>query len=150
MIVVVVVVVVFVLVVGVLVAVVVIVLVIVVVMPIVFVVVVKAMVCAGAVIDTLVEVLTIDVRADVLINAVDAVEITLEFALPVLYSVNEVLSNLAVDLLMGAFASVVVVKMIGVLSGIDVDALVDVNVNVFAGIMGGEFAMSAPLEGFRC
>ena len=114
------------------------------------VVVIVAIWCSGEVIDTLVEVLTIDVRADVLINAVDAVEITLEFALPVLYSVNEVLSNLAVDLLMGAFASVVVVKMIGVLSGIDVDALVDVNVNVFAGIMGGEFAMSAPLEGFCC
>ena len=138
----------FVLVVGVL--VVVVVLVAVVLMPIVFVVVAKAMVCAGAVIDPLAEVVVIDVRADVLINVVDAVEITLEFALSVLYSVDEVFSNVVVDLLMGAFSGVRVVIMIGVRSGSDVDVLVDVNVNVFADIMSVDFAMPAPLEGFRC
>ena len=122
--------------------------VVVVVMPIVFVVVVKAMVCAGAVIDTLVEVLTIDVRADVLINAVDAVETTLEIAVSVLYSVDDVLSNVAFDSLMDTFASVLVVIMIDVLSGIDVDALVDVKVNAFAGLMTLDFPMSVKDFGF--
>ena len=60
------------------------------------------------------------------------------------------LSNVAVDLLMDAFAGVLVVIMIDVLSDIGVDVLVNANVNVFAGVMAVGFAMAATLEGCSC
>ena len=110
------------------------------VMPVVFVLLVVVIVvveakdtaCAGAVINTLVEVVAIDV--------VDAVAIALGFALPVSYSVY-VLSDVVVDLVTGAFAGVIAGML---LSGSGVDALVYVNVNVFAGVMTVRFAISAP------
>ena len=42
------------------------------------------------------------------------------------------------------------VVVIGGTPDIDVDALVDVNVNLFAGVMSVEFVTPAPLEGFNC
>ena len=85
---------------------------------------------------------------DVLINVVFAVEITLEFATSVSCSVY-VLYDGAVDLLANALAVLTVVIISG-LSGIDVDVLVEVNVNMFAGVMTEvKFVMSASLEGFR-
>ena len=87
------------------------------------VVVVRALVCAGAVSDMFVKkVLTVvDMRADVLI----------------------IVSDVAVGLFMGALNDVI----LGVLSSIDVNVLVD----VFAGVITlFDFDMSAPLEEFRC
>jgi hypothetical protein len=84
----------------------------------------RALVCAGVVIATFVDVLTVDIRVDVLI----------------------IVSNLTVDLLMDALTDIIR----DVLSNIDVDVLADVNVNVFAGVMTAfEFATSGPLEEFR-
>ena len=94
---------------------------------------VKALLGAGEVIDTLFVVMVIDV----LINVVNAVEITLEFAVSVPCSVGA-LSDEVVDLLMNALA------VVG-LPDIDVDVLVDVNVNVFAGVITVKFVMTAPL-----
>ena len=51
--------------------------------------------------------------------------------------------QVAVDLLSGMIC--------GVLNNINIDVFVDVNSNVFAGVMTAfEFAVSGPLEGFRC
>ena len=82
---------------------------------------------AGAVIDTFVEVLTVGMRVDVLI----------------------VTSNVAVDLLMDALT---VIRLGLLANNIGVDVLVDVNVNVYAGVMTAfEFPMPGrPLEEFRC
>ena len=80
-----------------------------------------------------------------LINVVNAVEITLEFAVSVSCSVY-VLSDGAFDLLMNALAGVLAGVIISGLSGIDVDVLVEVNVNMFAGV---KFVVSASLEGFH-
>ena len=82
----------------------------------------RALVCAGAVIDTFVEVvLTIGMRVGVLI----------------------IVSNVAADLLMGALDDITR----DVLTNIDVDALVNVNGNLFAGVMTAfEFAVPGPLE----
>ena len=67
---------------------------------------------------------------------------------------NEVLivvSDVAVDVLMDAFAGVLAAIRIGVLSAIDIAVLADVNViNVFTGVMTVKFAMSAPSKGFKC
>ena len=58
-----------------------------------------------------------------------------------------IVSNVAVELLMNAVTDIIR----GVLSNIDVDVLVDVNVNMFAVSMAAfEFVMSDPLEEFRC
>ena len=58
-----------------------------------------------------------------------------------------VVSNVAVELLMNAVTDM----MRGVLSNIDVDVLVDVNVNRFPVSMNAfEFVMPDPLEEFRC
>ena len=58
-----------------------------------------------------------------------------------------IVSNVAVELLMNAVTDI----MRGVLSNMDVDMLVDVNVNIFAVSMAAfEFVMSDPLEEFRC
>ena len=102
----------------------------------------KDLVGAGGVIDKLVGVLAVDV----LINVVYAVEITLGFAVSVSYSVD-VLCDGAVDLSMNTFVSVLTVVLIGGLPGVDVDVLVDVNANVFAGVTTVKFVMPAPLEG---
>ena len=51
---------------------------------------------------------------------------------------------------MDAFAGVLVVIMIDVLSGIGVDVLVNANVNVYIGVMAVGFTMPATLEGFSC
>ena len=89
------------------------------------VVVTRALVWAGGVIDTFVEVLTVDMRVEVLI----------------------IVSDVAVNLLMDAFTAMIR----GVLNNIDVGMLVDVNVDVFADVMTAfEFIMSGPLEEFRC
>ena len=58
-----------------------------------------------------------------------------------------IVSNVAVELLMNAVTDIIR----GVLSNIDVDVLVGVNVNIFAVSMTAfEFVMSDPLEEFRC
>ena len=62
--------------------------------------------------------------------------------------VLSIVSGMAVDLLMDALT-----EIFGVLTNIDigVNVLVDVNVNVFAGVMTGfEFVMPGPWEKFRC
>ena len=87
---------------------------------------------------------------DVLIKVANAVVIALEFAVTVCCSGN-VLSDGVVDLWMDTLAgSMFGVVIISGLSGIGVDVLVDVNVNVFAGVMTVKFAMPTPLEGFGC
>ena len=68
-------------------------------------VVVRALVCAGAVVGTFVEVLTVDMRVGVVI----------------------IVSNVTVDLLADI--------MIGVLTNVGVDALLYVNANVFTDVM---------------
>ena len=68
-------------------------------------VVVRALVCAGAVVGTFVEVLTVDMRVGVVI----------------------IVSNVTVDLLADI--------MIGVLTNVGVDALLYVNANVFADVI---------------
>ena len=85
-------------------------------------VVVRALVCAGAVVGTFVEVLTVDMRVGVVI----------------------IVSNVTVDLLADI--------MIGVLTNVGVDALLYVNANVFTVVYTAlEFPVSTPLEGFgRC
>ena len=89
----------------------------------------------------LVEVVTTGVRSDVLIRVVDAVSIDFGFAVTVSYL--DVLSGVAVGVLMDALA--------GVPTGIDIAVLADVNViNVFTGVMLVEFAMSATSKGFGC
>ena len=56
-----------------------------------------------------------------------------------------VASGVAVKLLMDSLTD----KIFGVLTIIDVEVLVDVNANVFAGVMTTfEFAMPGPLEDF--
>ena len=85
------------------------------------VVVIRALMWAGVVIDTFVEVLTVDMPVDVLI----------------------VVSNVGVGLLMDGLTDVI----LGVLTKIDVDVLVVANVNVFVGVMiVFEFVMPGPLE----
>ena len=87
------------------------------------VVVVRDLLCAGAVIDTFVEVVTGDMRVTVLM----------------------IVSNVAVGLLMDSLTSITR----GVLTKID-DDVVYVDANVFAGIMTAlEFGMSGPLEEVR-
>ena len=82
---------------------------------------------------------------DVLINVVNAVEITLDFAVSASCAVC-VLSDGAVDLSMNTFAGVLTVVVISGLPGMDFDVLVD----VFAGVMTVKFVMPAPLEGLSC
>ena len=58
-----------------------------------------------------------------------------------------IVSDMAVDLLMNVLAG----KIIGVLTNIGVEVLVDANVNVFVGAMAAfAFATSDPFEEFRC
>ena len=58
-----------------------------------------------------------------------------------------VASGVAVDMLMDSLTD----KIFGVLTIIDVEVLVDVNANVFAGVMTAfEFAMPYAIAGFRC
>ena len=93
---------------------------------------VKSLVWAGTVIDTLGDMLTINVRADVVSYSVD------------------VLSGVVVGLLMDAFADVLAAITIAVLRGIGVDVLADVNVNTFASAINVKFAMPARSKGFGC
>ena len=98
----------------------------------------------GGVIDTFVEVL-------VMIDVTNAVAITLNFAVSISWCSVDVLSDTAVGLLlMDPLVSVLTVVIIGGLPDIGVNMFVDVNVNVFAGVMTVKFAMPAPLEGFSC
>ena len=81
--------------------------------------------CAEAVIDTFFEVLTADMRVDVLM----------------------IVSDVAVGLLMDGLRGI----LRAVLTNIGVDVLVDVNVNASAGVMTAfEFAMPCPFKDFRC
>ena len=105
----------------------------------------NATLCAREVGDTLV----VAVRVDVLINVVDAVAIVLRFAVSASYSVY-VMSGAEVELLMDEFAGVLTGIILGGLSGAGIDALVDVSVNVFAGVATVRFGISAPLERFSC
>ena len=114
------------------------------------VVVAKAMVCAGEVFDSLVEVVVIGMWVDVLINVLDAVAISLRFAVPVSHTVVYVMSGVEVDSLVDEFAGVLAGIILGVLSGTGIGALVDMNVNVFAGVVTVRFVMSPPLERFSC
>ena len=60
------------------------------------------------------------------------------------------LSGGAVELFINTLAGVLTVVVFCVLPDIGVDVLVDVNANVFAGVMTTfEFAMPGPLEDFR-
>ena len=113
------------------------------------VVVAKAIACDREVVDSLVEVVVIGVWVDVLINAVDAVAIVLRFAVSASYSVY-VMSGAEVELLMDEFAGVLADIILGGLSGTGDGVLVDVNVNVFAGVATVGFVISAPLERFSC
>ena len=61
------------------------------------------------------------------------------------YSVD-VLTDVAADMLMNALTDMI----LGILPAIGVDALMDVNVNAFAGVITVEFVMPAPLEVFNC
>ena len=56
------------------------------------------------------------------------------------------MSDVGVDLLMESLS----VIMIGALTSIDVSILVDVNANVFAGVIAVEFVIPAPLQGSNC
>ena len=88
---------------------------------VILVVVIRDPVCAGAVIDTFVEVLTIGMRVDVLIIVSDATS----------------------DLCMDALTEIIRT----VLTNIGVGVLVDVNLNAFAGVTTAfEFVASDPLE----
>ena len=109
---------------------------------------VKYPVWAGAVIDTLVEMLDIGVRADVLV--VDAVAITLGVSVSVSKKGVDMLSDVVNDLLMDAFAGVRATIIFGIVSAIDVFVLVDVNINEFVVVITVEFVMPAPSEGFSC
>ena len=93
-----------------------------------------------------VEVLVIDVLADVEIIVVGAIVIVLKFALPVSYSVDVPSSDVAVDLFMDALTGV----MLGVLTGIGIGVLTDVGANAFAVVMMTdlEFPVSTALEVF--
>ena len=88
-------------------------------------------------------VLVVDAVATVMVKA-------LECALSVSYIVDTVLSDVAVESLMGALANVLTVIIIGVPPDIDDDMLADVNVNAFTGVITVGFVMPAPLEGFSC
>ena len=86
---------------------------------------VRALLWDGEVIDTFVEVFTVDMLVGVLI----------------------IIPNVDVDLLMCALSDI----MLNVLTNIGVDVLVGVNVNVLAGIMAAlELAMTLPLKVFGC
>ena len=98
----------------------------------------KDLVVTGGIIDTLASLLTIDA----LINVVNAVAIALGFAVPGPCSVD-VMSDVAVDLLMDTLDGVLTAVLIGGLPGIGAGALVDVNVNVFTGLMSVKFALPA-------
>ena len=63
-----------------------------------------------------------------MINVVNAVDIILEFAVSVSCSVY-VLSDGAVDLLMDVLAGLLIIVVIGGVSEIDIDVLVDMNIN---------------------
>ena len=63
-----------------------------------------------------------------MVNVVNAVDITLEFAVSVSCSVD-VLSDGAVDLLMDVLAGLLIIVVIGGVSEIDIDVLVDMNIN---------------------
>ena len=92
-----------------------------------------------------VEVLSIGVLADLEIIVVGAIVIVLRFALPVSYFVDAPLSGVAVDLFTDALADV----MIGVLTGIDIAVLPEVNANAFAVVMTAlGFPVSTTLEEF--
>ena len=57
----------------------------------------------------------------------------------------------SVDLLVDTLAGMLTVGVMGALTGIGVDVLLDVNLNVFAAVMTEEkFGMSAPFEGCSC
>ena len=98
---------------------------------------------AGGVIDTLAAVLDIDG----LINVVNTVAIALGFAVPGPCSVD-VMSDVAVDLLTDVLTDII---RLALANNIVVEILVDVNINVFGGVMTAfEFIMPGPLEAFCC
>ena len=111
---------------------------------VVMVIVVKVMVCAAAIFNK-VDVLVIDVLADVEIIVVGAIVIVLKFALPVSYSVDVPSSDVAVELFMDALAGV----MLAVLAGMGIGMLTGVSANAFTVAMTAlEFPVSMPLEDF--
>ena len=87
-----------------------------------------------------VDVLSIDMFADVEIIVLTVVVIALDFAVTVSHSA---------DVVVGMLIDVLADVIIGVLSSIGVDVLTDVNVNIFAVVMTVlEFAVPASSEGF--
>ena len=96
----------------------------------------------------IVEVVVIDVLADVEIIMVGVIVIVLKFVLLVSYSVDFPSPDVAFKLFTDALTDV----MIGVLPGIDIDALTDLSSNAFAVTMTAlEFTVSTSLEEFsRC
>ena len=108
--------------------------------------VVKVLVWAAWIFDmvVVVEVFFIDVLADVEILVVGVIVIVLKFAFTVSCSLD-VSSGMTIDSFMEALAG----AMLGVLSGIGVEELADVNTNVFAFRMAAlEFPVSTPLKEF--
>ena len=90
----------------------------------------------------IVEVLVIDVLADVGIMIAGVIVIVLKSALSVSYSVEDESPDIVVDLFMD-------VLMLGVLADIGIEVLVDVNPNTFVVAMTVlELPVSAPLEDF--
>ena len=84
---------------------------------------------------------------DVLINVVNADEGIMELIVSVSWSA----CVRSVDLLVDTLAGMLTVGVMGALTGIGVDVLLDVNLNVFAAVMTEEkFSMSAPFEGCSC
>ena len=108
---------------------------------------VKSLVWAGDAIDMLLEMY--DVRADVMINMVDAVAIVLGFAASVSSSAD-MLSDVVFDLLVDAFADARAAIIIGALPDIDIALLLGVKENAFVVVVTLKFVMPAPSEGFSC
>ena len=125
---------------------------------------VKVLVWTAAVInmEVAVEVLVIDVRAEVIIDTLVAPEIivvaaavsALEFAVSISYFLD-VLSDMVVAALTGALTGVIIDFVSGiildVLPGIGVEVLTDANAKAFEFPMTAlEFVVSKLLEGFSC
>ena len=110
---------------------------------VIIVVVVKVVVWASAIVNmvVVVEVLIMNVLADVEVIVVGFVLNVLKFTLPVSCSVY-VSSDVAVDLSMDSL-------ILNVLTGISIEVLADVNANDFAVAMTAlEFPVSTPLDDF--
>ena len=114
-------------------------------MEVIVVAVVKVLVWAAAVIDmgAVVEVLAINVLADVELIAGGAIVIVLKFVLPIPYSVDAPWSDADVDSSMDPLTE----ATLGALAGIGIAVLADASANILAVAMTAlEFPVSAPLE----